>query len=70
MPVHRIRHTSSDPVPDLAAAVQAVESAGESIVQVVPWANGWLLVTSASELAAARKPASQANLERRARKAS
>lgn len=69
MPVHEIRHKSGDPTVDLAAAVQALEGAGESIVQVVPWSNGWLLVTSTSDLAAARKPASQANLERRARKA-
>jgi hypothetical protein len=70
LPVHRITVDPDNPSAGLAAKIEELEHDGESIVQVLSWANGWIIITAtATQTAAARKPASQANLERRAQEA-
>lgn len=43
MPVHRIARKE-----DLDNKVGALERKGETVVQVIDWSNGWIVVTSKS----------------------
>lgn len=45
MPLH-VRNQGIAPVAELEAMVQAAERDGESVVQVIDFANAWLVVTT------------------------
>lgn len=63
MPVHRIPGSTLD---DMESGVASIEAAGESIVQITPYAGCWVIVTEAKP--SRPKPAAKKTITRQAPK--